>query len=124
MLLFTALALILQLDGRNLPPEKVIFRDSSVPAGPEADWGRKATSTPVISAVALKNWTVAYTRRDQSKAQEYIQMMSRVCPVMGIEIHPPQCLELRDDRTDTLIRSLRDHITQKVTYTILLCLLS
>lgn len=83
-------------------------------AGPQADWGRDVTRKTVITAVDLRNWIVLYTKRDSGKVQEYINMMSKVCPQMGIQCSPPTRFELRDDRTETFVRSLRDNINPTV----------
>ena len=45
---------MIQLDGRLLPPENIMFKNSSQTAGPEADWGRHATKETVISAVSSR----------------------------------------------------------------------
>jgi len=49
----TACIICLQLEGRQLPPEKIIFgNQKSHSAGEQADWGRAATREHVISAVS------------------------------------------------------------------------
>ena len=42
---------MIQVEGRQLPPENIIFKNTSQPAGLEADWSRHATKELVISAV-------------------------------------------------------------------------
>ena len=42
---------MIQLEGRNLPQEKILFKNASRLAGQEADWGRHAVKEHVISAV-------------------------------------------------------------------------
>jgi len=42
-----------QIEGRSLPVETIILGGGkSVSVGPEADWGREITRSPVISAVS------------------------------------------------------------------------
>lgn len=42
---------MIQLEGRTLEPEKIIFKKATHSAGIEADWGRQAIKENVISAV-------------------------------------------------------------------------
>ncbi|KAL3877253.1 hypothetical protein ACJMK2_034986 [Sinanodonta woodiana] len=111
----------IQIDGRQLPPEKIVFRESSITASPEADWGRDATRQAVITAVHLRNWVVLYTKRDQSKTDDFISQMVKVCPQMGIDAKHPQRFELRDDRTETFVRGLRDCIKPQVQIVVIVC---
>lgn len=83
-------------------------------AGPSADWGRDATRNNVLTAVPLKNWTVIYTKRDVSKSQDFIKMMIQCCPQMGIQIGEPQRIEIKDDRTESFIKTLRENINPTV----------
>ena len=43
---------MIQLEGRALPPEKIMFKNLCHSAGPEADWSRHAVKEHVISAVS------------------------------------------------------------------------
>lgn len=42
---------MVQLEGRTLNPEKIMFKSNAVSAGVEADWGRQVVKEHVISAV-------------------------------------------------------------------------
>ena len=42
---------MIQLEGRTLNPEKIMFRHAVHSAGHEADWSRQAVKENVISAV-------------------------------------------------------------------------
>ena len=44
---------MLDLQGRRLPPEKILFKNSSIVANMEADWSRECLKEHVISAVRL-----------------------------------------------------------------------
>ena len=45
-------ARMLDLQGRRLPPEKILFKNSSIVANMEADWSRECLKEHVISAVS------------------------------------------------------------------------
>lgn len=112
----------IDIDGRLAPQEKIIFGGNfTCMAGPQADWGRDATRNKVLTAVDLRNWTVLFSKRDASKASEFINMMQTCCRQMGIQCNKPTCCELHDDRVDTLSRSLRDNINPSVQCMVVIC---
>ncbi len=57
---------------------------------------------------------VVATRRDANKAQEFLNMMSKVCPQMGIMTQQPVTFELKDDKTQTYLSLIRDKINPQV----------
>eukprot|EP00112_Aurelia_sp_Birch-Aquarium-sp1_P026327 Seg928.2 transcript_id=Seg928.2/GoldUCD/mRNA.D3Y31 product="Piwi-like protein 2" protein_id=Seg928.2/GoldUCD/D3Y31 len=105
---------ILETKGRQLPSEKILLGSSTFTASREADWGREATRETVISAVNLRNWLVVFTKRDESKALEFCNTMFKCAPQMGIQVAQPTHVQLRDDRTETYLKSIRDHLNPNV----------
>ena len=75
-----------QTEGRQLPLEKIILGSTSFQSSPQADWGQQAVKEQVITPVPLRNWLVLYVNRDKSKAVEFVNMMNKVTPAMGIEV--------------------------------------
>ena len=75
-----------QTEGRQLPLEKINLGSTSFQSSPQADWGRQAVSEKVITPVPLRSWMVLYVNRDKSKALEFVTMMKKVTPAMGIEV--------------------------------------
>ncbi|XP_077999596.1 piwi-like protein 2 [Glandiceps talaboti] len=105
---------ILKTEARTLPQEKIIFQNKTITASPEADWGREATRESVITPVHLQCWMVVFTKRDLNRAMDYIQMMKKVAPPMGIRVNNPLQLELRDDRTETYLRTIRESLNEQI----------
>nr|XP_054773093.1 piwi-like protein 2 [Lytechinus pictus] len=105
---------LLQLTARQLPLEKIVLGRSSFTASKEADWGREVTRQQVITGVPLKNWLVVFTRRDASKAAEFIQMMKQVGPQMGINVDHPSMVELQDDRTQSYTNMVKKSINPQL----------
>eukprot|EP00795_Rhopilema_esculentum_P012740 gene12740-3467_t len=105
---------LLQLQGRNLPAEKILLGSTSFTANREADWGREATRENVISAVNLNNWIVIYTKRDEAKAMDFCNTMGKVAPAMGIQVSQPMNVHLKDERTETYLKAIRDNLNPKV----------
>jgi len=105
----------LKLEGRQLPPEKIIFgNQKSHSAGEQADWGRAATREHVISAVHLQNWLLLFTQRDQQRAMDFWNQMRREAPNMGIQVREPETVVLPNDRTESYLSNIRDRINPNV----------
>jgi aubergine-like protein len=100
--------------GRRLPMEKVLFRNKTILAGDDADWSRDAVKEQQIVAVPLRQWVVVVTKRDRSKAVEFVNMMKRVAPPMGIEVQDARIVEVVNDRTDTYLQAIRPQITPQL----------
>ncbi|XP_067673438.1 piwi-like protein 1 [Haliotis asinina] len=111
----------IRIEGRLLKEEKIKMRQKEFMAGPEADFGRDVTRSEVLVAVDLRNWIVFYTKKDTPRATEYIQMMKRVCPQMGIQIQEPIRRDLKDDRTETFVRNLRESVNPRVQMVVVIC---
>ena len=75
-----------QTEGRQLPLEKIVLGNTSFQSSPQADWGQQAVKEQVITPVPLENWLVLFVNRDKSKAIEFINMMKKVTPAMGIQV--------------------------------------
>jgi len=57
---------------------------------------------------------VLFTSRDYEKAQDFVQTLRRVGPPMGINIGDARMLQCQDDRTDTILRTIRNNLDDHV----------
>jgi len=105
---------LLSTEGRELPNEKIVFGSKTIVANDQADWGREATRERVISAVGINQWLVLFTKRDQQKAMDFVQTMKQCCPQMGIQCNDPHTFCLRDDRTESYLRSIRENLNPQI----------
>lgn len=105
---------MLDLQGRRLPPEKILFKNSSIVANMEADWSRECLKEHVISAVSLLDWAVLFVKKDQGKATDFVNMLSKVCPPIGMEVQEPKMVEVVNDRTESYLRALRELIAPRL----------
>ncbi|KAH3863467.1 hypothetical protein DPMN_026456, partial [Dreissena polymorpha] len=112
---------ILDFEGRQMRQEEIQFRSNKVMSGHQADWSRAATNEHVITAVPLKTWVVMYTKRDHSKAIDFIDTMLKVAGTMGIDCSQPTRFELKDDRVETYIRALRENINPRLQIVVAIC---
>lgn len=104
----------ISIEGRCYNPEKIFMQGKEFLATPEADWGRDLNRAAVITPVALRNWVVLTCKQDVGKSKDFISMMMKVTGPMGIDVNNPRTIEIRDNRTETLIRLLRETINSKL----------
>lgn len=99
------------LIGRVLDPELVIFGNNTYHKGTwQADWGGAMARNKVLTAVDLRCWMIVHAPRDTRFASEFAGMMQKVGPQMGISVSDARIARLRDDRTDSYLRMLRENI--------------
>ena len=77
---------MLVTDGRRLQIEKILFKDKSVLAGADADWGKHVVKENVISAIPLNNWVLVFFKRDSPRAMDFLSTLKKVSPCMGIRV--------------------------------------
>ncbi|XP_064458074.1 piwi-like protein 1 [Ornithodoros turicata] len=101
------------LDGRILQEEKIMMKSKSYFHKGTADWGRLLSQDSVIRAVNLESWVVIFSKRDTQRAKGFMEMMSRICPSMGIQVQQPLTKELPSDSTDSYLRAIKDVLSQR-----------
>ena len=105
---------LLKVEGRRLQPEKILFGNTTITSNAQADFGRDAVKEQVITPVHLNKWIVVFVKRDEGKAFDFVTMMKKVTPPMGISVADPVMLVVRDDRTETYLRSIRESLHPQV----------
>lgn len=55
-----------------------------------------------------------FVKKDSSKAFEFVSMMKQITPALGIRVQDPQMIEIRDDRTETYLRNIRENLHPRV----------
>lgn len=83
-------------------------------AGPQAEWTRDLIHNKAISAVNLENWLIAFVRNNTNEVNNFLQEVVRVGPTFGMVVKHPSRIQLQDDKTETLIRCLRQNVNPKV----------
>ncbi|RZF43381.1 hypothetical protein LSTR_LSTR001642 [Laodelphax striatellus] len=101
----------IELTGRVLDPEKIIFGDRKITRGSDiADWKREAGDFQMLSAVDLKKWVVVYSRKDQQIADTFIATMKKVAQRVGMMVATPNCHVLNSDKPSDYVSALRSTI--------------
>ncbi|XP_041065710.1 piwi-like protein 2 [Carcharodon carcharias] len=114
----------MRTEGRILPPEKIIVRYKSFPSGADVNWSREVVREKVISAAPLHCWALFYTKQSATHAKDLISFMSKVAEPIGMTFQQPAYIELKDDRTQTYIRTLQSHLESNGLVKIVVCLVT
>uniref|UniRef100_A0A671PUD1 Piwi-like protein 2 n=1 Tax=Sinocyclocheilus anshuiensis TaxID=1608454 RepID=A0A671PUD1_9TELE len=115
---------ILVTQGRTLPSETICLHSASFVTSPAVDWSREVVRDPSISTVPLNCWAVFYPRRATDQAEELVTTFTRVAGPMGIRIERPIRVELRDDRTETYVKSIHSQLTSEPRMQLVVCIMT
>ncbi|XP_051547621.1 piwi-like protein 2 [Myxocyprinus asiaticus] len=115
---------ILVTQGRTLPNETICMHSASFVTSQSVDWSREVVRDPSISTVPLNCWAVFYPRRASDQAEELVTTFSRVAGPMGIRIERPIRVELRDDRTETFVKSIHSQLTCEPRVQLVVCIMT
>lgn len=78
----------------------------------KADWSNDLKNVRHISAVPIHNWVVFHPQRDRSAADAFLDALFRAIGKMGMEVDDPKVIELANDRNDSYINGLRQHVNR------------
>uniref|UniRef100_A0A673H3V5 Piwi-like protein 2 n=1 Tax=Sinocyclocheilus rhinocerous TaxID=307959 RepID=A0A673H3V5_9TELE len=115
---------ILVTQGRTLPSETICLHSASFVTSQSVDWSREVVRDPSISTVPLNCWAVFYPRRATDQAEELVTTFTRVAGPMGIRIERPIRVELRDDRTETFIKSIHSQLSSEPRVQLVVCIMT
>jgi len=104
-----------QLTGRIINPEKLLLgKGATITVNAKADWGRESTSNQMLTAVDLKKWNVVYVTKNEAVAQNFVSLMTKLAPKMGMRVAQPDLTPLPNDRTETYLKAIRDVVNPSV----------
>uniref|UniRef100_A0A673H5A1 Piwi-like protein 2 n=1 Tax=Sinocyclocheilus rhinocerous TaxID=307959 RepID=A0A673H5A1_9TELE len=78
----------------------------------------------LLCQVPLNCWAVFYPRRATDQAEELVTTFTRVAGPMGIRIERPIRVELRDDRTETFIKSIHSQLSSEPRVQLVVCIMT
>ncbi|XP_068616993.1 piwi-like protein 2 [Brachionichthys hirsutus] len=113
---------ILLLKGRTLPAETIFLQSSSFATGDDASWSKQLCRNPSISSIPLNAWAIFYPRRCTGQAEELLFTFNKVAGAIGVQLERPICVELRDDRTETYIKSVHAQLTSDPKMQLVVCI--
>uniref|UniRef100_A0AAQ5YKS6 Piwi-like protein 2 n=1 Tax=Amphiprion ocellaris TaxID=80972 RepID=A0AAQ5YKS6_AMPOC len=111
------------MQGRTLPLETICLQSSSFATGADLSWSREVVRDASISSIPLNIWAIFYPRRCAEQAEELISTFNKVAGPIGLRLGRPIHVELRDDRTETYVRSIHSELTSKPYMQLVVCII-
>ncbi|XP_021166031.2 piwi-like protein 2 [Fundulus heteroclitus] len=114
---------ILIVQGRTLPPETICLQTSSFGTGADVSWSREVVREISISSIPLNVWAIFYPPRCADQAEELVSTFKKVAGPIGVRLARPIKVVLRDDRTETYVKSIHSHLTSEPNLQLVVCIL-
>ncbi|MBN3310147.1 PIWL2 protein, partial [Amia calva] len=115
---------ILVCDGRTLPQETICLQAASFVTSPDVSWSREVVRDTSISCIPLNCWAIFYPRRCSDQAEELVATFGKVAGPMGLRLGRPIRVELRDDRTETYVKSVHTQLTSEPNVQLVICIIT
>ncbi|XP_008061739.1 piwi-like protein 2 [Carlito syrichta] len=96
-----------KIEGRILPMERINLRNTSFITSQELNWVKEVTRDPPILTIPLHFWALFYPKKALDQARELVNMLEKVAGPIGMRMSPPAWVELKDDRIETYVRTVK-----------------
>uniref|UniRef100_A0A669CXD1 Piwi-like protein 2 n=1 Tax=Oreochromis niloticus TaxID=8128 RepID=A0A669CXD1_ORENI len=73
--------------------------------------------------IPLKTWAIFYPQRCTAQAEELVSTLNKVATPIGVQMGRPICVELRDDRTETYVKTIHSHLTSQPNLQLVVCII-
>jgi len=104
-----------KLEGRRFPQEKLhAGKKFQFKVSDKADWTREVTTNTCLYGEPLKKWLVVYVGKNGEVVKNFVQLMMKLAPKMGIPVAQPAMAELPNDRTETFVSVIRDKVEPSI----------
>ncbi|KAF7199718.1 piwi-like protein 2 isoform X1 [Nothobranchius furzeri] len=114
---------ILTIEGRTLPPETISLKTSSFATSADVSWSREIVRDFSISSVPLNMWAIFYPRRCADQTEELVSTLKKVAGPIGVQLERPIRVELRDDRTDTYVKTIHGLLNSEPNLQLVVCIM-
>ncbi|KAJ8005780.1 hypothetical protein DPEC_G00121440 [Dallia pectoralis] len=115
---------ILVTTGRILPLETICLQSASFVTGADLSWSREVVREASISSIPMNCWVIVYPRRCAEQAEELLTCFGKVAGPMGLRLDRPIRVELKDDRTETYIKSIHSQLTSEPNMQLVVCIMT
>ncbi|XP_058864602.1 piwi-like protein 2 isoform X2 [Acipenser ruthenus] len=115
---------ILLCEGRTLPLETISLQSASFVTSADVQWSREVVRDASISCIPLNCWAIFYPRRCSEQAEELVATFGKVSGPMGLRLDRPIRVELRDDRTETYVKSIHSQLTSEPNVQLVVCIIT
>ncbi|KAM8887213.1 piwi-like protein 2 isoform 2-T2 [Spinachia spinachia] len=109
--------------GRTLPLETICLQSTSFTTAADVSWSREVVREASISSIPLNIWAIFYTRRCAEQAEELVSTFSKVAGPMGMRLERPIRVELRDNRTETYVKSIHSQVNNEPNMQLVVCII-
>nr|XP_058145769.1 piwi-like protein 2 isoform X2 [Dasypus novemcinctus] len=99
-----------KIEGRVLPMERINLRNTSFITSQELNWVKEVTRDLSILTVPMHFWALFYPKRAMDQARELVNMLEKIAGPIGMRMSPPAWVELKDDRIETYIRTIKSMV--------------
>ena len=104
-----------RLEGRKLAVEKLVSGKKLVfKVNHKADWTREVTTNNCLTNQPLKKWVVVYVAKNADVVKNFVSLMIKLAPKMGIQVAQPAMVELPNDRPETYVTNIRNSVDPSV----------
>lgn len=101
---------LVEVSGRELPPEKIVFSNREANGTLEADWTREFRNSRLYTTIPLDNWHVIAPNRARRETTDFIKILQEAVGGMGLRIAQPQVHMIESDRNEEVLRAIDDCI--------------
>ncbi|XP_037958068.1 protein piwi [Teleopsis dalmanni] len=101
---------LVEVTGRVLEPQKIVFSNQKVPAGDDADWNRHFRSSHMLTSPSrgLDRWAFVYMGRQSRDMRNFTEALLRAANGLKFQISRPREMAIGDDRTYSYISALEE----------------
>ncbi|XP_077008857.1 piwi-like protein 2 isoform X4 [Tamandua tetradactyla] len=103
-----------KIEGRVLPMERINLRNTSFITSQELNWSKEVTRDLSILTVPMHFWALFYPKRAMDQARELVNMLEKIAGPIGMQMSPPAWVELKDDRIETYVRTIKSMLGVEV----------
>uniref|UniRef100_A0A667YYV3 Piwi-like protein 2 n=1 Tax=Myripristis murdjan TaxID=586833 RepID=A0A667YYV3_9TELE len=114
---------ILTIKGRTLPLETICLQTSSFVTGSDVSWSKEVVRDASISCIPLNVWAIFFPRRCAEQADELVSIFQKVAGPIGQRLERPIRVELRDDRTETYVKSIHSQLNSDANIQLVVCIM-
>ncbi|XP_074143603.1 piwi-like protein 2 isoform X2 [Sminthopsis crassicaudata] len=113
-----------KISGRVLPMERINLRNSSFITSQELNWTKEVTREASILTVPMHFWALFYPKRAVDQARELVSMLEKIAGPIGMQMSPPAWIELKDDRIETYIRTIKSMLGVEGKVQMVVCIIT
>ncbi|KAM3867725.1 piwi-like protein 2 [Diretmus argenteus] len=115
---------LLVTHGRILPQETICLQSSSYVTTSDVSWSREVGRDACISCIPMNIWAVFYPRRCADQVEELVSTFLKVAGPMGLRLERPNRVELRDDRTETYVKTIHSQLSREPNMQLVVCIMT